>query len=394
VPTPASSPVPTPVPSPSPTAGPLPTGEPEGPIGVGEGQLVATLTPSGDPEVYGGREKWGNQQHRFSASSQALATTGTLTLPDDLAFDLEGCTGTRNTYSSFATSPAASVSRFSGIRLVCTWSGDDEFVALYAGEFDSGMAADLWIENAEGVIAGFGPAVLTTSRFEANIELIDLWSDDWETSVGSMAASGSLTRAERINETESSLGVRFERKGWLLGVEGSMTVTTPAGTRSYALDETACEAADLRITQLPGRVGSASPAPVENDAPEAAIELGIGDTVSTSTVGAQPDPEAPCLIDDPDGGSHEAPIGATVWYAFVAPGGSVTVDTMTSDFDTVVGVYAYDEEGLVNIACNDDPAGSLEARVSVDTVADATYYIQAGGYGGASGMLFVSLTQP
>jgi hypothetical protein len=78
----------------------------------------------------------------------------------------------------------------------------------------------------------------------------------------------------------------------------------------------------------------------------------------------------------------------------VAPGASVSVDTAKSDFDTVVGVYAYDEEGLVNVACNDDPPESLEARVTVETVANATYFIQAGGYGGESGTLFVSLTQP
>jgi hypothetical protein len=48
----------------------------------------------------------------------------------------------------------------------------------------------------------------------------------------------------------------------------------------------------------------------------------------------------------------------------------------------------------VNVACNDDPPESLEARVTVETVANATYFIQAGGYGGESGTLFVSLTQP
>jgi hypothetical protein len=389
---PSPSPVPTPVLSPSPTGEPLPSDEPGGPIEVGQGQLVATLAPAGDPEEYSSRDKWGNQQHAFSAISQALASTGTLSLPNDLSFELEGCAGSRETYSYFATSPSASVTRFSGTWLACSWSSDDEFVGLYVGEFDSGLSADLWIENAEGAIAGTGPAVLTTSRFETDVRLFDLWSDDWETAVGTATGSAGLSRGERINETESSIGVRFQRKGWMLDVDGSMTVTTPAGTRSYPLDGASCAAADLRVTQLPG--GIPSPAPIDNDTPEAAAELGVGDTVSISTVGAQPDPEAPCLIEDPDGGTHEAPIGATVWYTFVAPGGSLTVDTAKSDFDTVVGVYAYDEVGLVNVACNDDPPESLEARVTVETVADATYLIQAGGYAGESGTLFVSLTQP
>ena len=392
VPTPAPSPVPTPVLSPSPTGGPLPSDESGGPIEAGQGQLVATLAPAGDPEEYSSRDKWGNQQHRFSAISQALASTGTLSLPNDLSFELEGCTGSRDTYSYFATSPSASVTRYTGTQLACSWSTEDEFVALYVGAFDSGMAADLWIESAEGFIGGFGPAVLTTSRLETDVRLFDLWSDDWETAVGTATGSASLSRGERINETESSIGVRFQRKGWMLDVDGSMTVTTPAGTRSYPLDGTSCAAADLRVTQLPG--GGPSPAPIDNDGPEAAIELGVGDTVSISTVGAQPDPEAPCLIEDPDGGTHEAPIGATVWYTFVAPGGSLSVDTAQSDFDTVLGVYAYDEDGLVNVACNDDPPQSLAARVTVETVADDTYFIQAGGYGGESGSLFVSVTQP
>lgn len=389
---PSPSPVPTPVVSPSPTSEPLPSAEPGGPIEVGQGQLVATLSPTGEPEVYTSRDKWGNQQQKFSATSQALGATGTLTLPNDLSFELEGCAATRETYSSFATRPAAAVSRFTGTWLACSWEREDELVALYVGEFDSGMSADLWIQDATGVIAGSGHAVLTTSRFQTDLQLIDLWSDDWETAVGTATGSASLSRGERINETESSIGVRFQRKGWMLDVDGSMTVTTPAGTRSYPLDGTSCAAADLRVTQLLGR--APSPAPIENDTPESATEIGVGDTVSISTAGAQPDPEAPCLIEDPDGATHEAPIGATVWYTFVAPGGLLTVDTMKSDFDTVVGVYAYDEEGLVNVGCNDDPSGSLEARVTVETVADATYFIQAGGYAGETGTLFVSVTQP
>jgi hypothetical protein len=68
------------------------------------------------------------------------------------------------------------------------------------------------------------------------------------------------------------------------------------------------------------------------------------------------------------------------------------VDTAGSDFDTIVGVYTGSPGSLTQVGCVDDvsdPAFSLQGRITVDTVAGATYYVQAGGFGGSTGRLQV-----
>jgi hypothetical protein len=94
-----------------------------------------------------------------------------------------------------------------------------------------------------------------------------------------------------------------------------------------------------------------------------------------------------------DGGTS----GATVWFRYTSPvDQSLTVDTLGSDFDTVLGVYTGAElGGLTEVACNDD-AGGLPSQVTFPATAGTTYHLQVGGWQGsgppASGQLSLSLT--
>jgi len=80
-------------------------------------------------------------------------------------------------------------------------------------------------------------------------------------------------------------------------------------------------------------------------------------------------------------------IGATVWYRFSTGdrGGTLTVDATSNDFRPVTALYRMDgmspPGALTQVACAD--AGSLTAELAANT----TYYVQAGGAGGAAGML-------
>ena len=52
---------------------------------------------------------------------------------------------------------------------------------------------------------------------------------------------------------------------------GSLTVETAGGTTSFDMDDTACQAGDVRFSELPTQ--PERPDPVENDTPETAIPV-------------------------------------------------------------------------------------------------------------------------
>ncbi|HST26338.1 MAG TPA: metallophosphoesterase, partial [Gaiellaceae bacterium] len=79
--------------------------------------------------------------------------------------------------------------------------------------------------------------------------------------------------------------------------------------------------------------------------------------------------------------------GASIWYAWTAPAsGSATVDTLTSSFDTLLGVYTGSAVGaLTTIASNDDCCGGPQSKVSFNAVSGTTYEIAVDGYKGVTG---------
>ena len=83
----------------------------------------------------------------------------------------------------------------------------------------------------------------------------------------------------------------------------------------------------------------------------------------------------------------EVPFGHTAWWTFEGTGDPVTVTTAGSSFDTVLGIYVDVGGVLTQVGCVDDTEGSLQAEITVETVAGETYYIQAGGFGGSAGNL-------
>ena len=128
-----------------------------------------------------------------------------------------------------------------------------------------------------------------------------------------------------------------------------------------------------------------------NDLPSGAKSLAIGGSANVQTKGASPDREAvfDCVIfEDENGAPFEVPVANTVWYKFTGTGRSVTVDTAGSDFDTVLATYTAGPGGTftpVANGCDDDvptpPVGrSLQAAVTIPTVAGTTYYVQIGGF--------------
>src|SRR5439155_1348443 len=79
--------------------------------------------------------------------------------------------------------------------------------------------------------------------------------------------------------------------------------------------------------------------------------------------------------------------GHSIWYRWTAPGGgTVTIDTFGSSFDTLLAAYTGTAlTSLAVVASNDDAAGRLQSQISFTAVSGTTYSIAVDGYGGASG---------
>ena len=129
------------------------------------------------------------------------------------------------------------------------------------------------------------------------------------------------------------------------------------------------------------------PAPVNDNIENA---LAIAGDVSVTTRDATFQPGEPRF-------GHDE--GRTVWYSFVPErSGALTIDTFGSTFDTTLALFALTDPAagahvgnLTTLGENDD-AGSQQSRLDLTVVANQTYYLRLGGYGGAGGPADINFT--
>jgi hypothetical protein len=364
----------------------LSTGSP-----AGMAELDATLTPNGAPEPVSERFRESNRWTRIEGTVQMMDVSGTLTVPGAEAFDLADCFGAIQDLTYFTTNPSAFIERFENISLSCFWETGDGSVALFAGADAFGAFSDLVVSDASGDYEGFSEAAsLSETAFSSTYDLFLL--PDGDVAVGSGAASATLDPTGEVIRTMDGSGanlVKFTTE--ILLVSGSLEVSTPGGDQTLPMDDEHCVASHDHVFSHNVRPNGPKPGPLANDAPEGAIAVDLGRTVRIVTGGNAQEPEEPCSFVDPDSGeSFELPIEYTAWWTFVGTGGPVTVDTAGSNFDTIVGVYTGSPGSLTQVGCVDDvfdPDFSLQARITVDTVAGETYYVQAGGFAGSAGRL-------
>ena len=84
--------------------------------------------------------------------------------------------------------------------------------------------------------------------------------------------------------------------------------------------------------------------------------------------------------------------GASIWYSWTAPcSGQVTIDTATSGFDTLLGVYTGSAVGgLTEVASNDDDSAPT-SRVTFLSTASTVYRIRVDGFEGDWGTVNLHL---
>ncbi len=360
----------------------------EDPGGIAE--LRVSLTPNGPAEPVSERFREGNRWNRVEGTIQPMAVEGTLAVPGAATFDAEGCFAAIQDLTFFATNPSSFVERFDNISLSCTWETADGFVGLFAGADMFGAFGDVFVGDATGEYAGFADVTLTTSAFDGTWDLF--LQPDGQTAVGSASASATLASTGETIRTKDGSPPSFARFTTRpLAVDGELEVTTPGGTQTLPMDGEHCFAAEEHAFFHSVRPAGPKPGPLANDTPEGATPARLGKTIRIVTGGNAEAPEEPCVIVDPEtNDAFELPFGFTAWWTFVGTGGPVTIDTAGSNFDTILAVYTGSPGSFTQVACVDDvfePDFSLQSRVTIETLAGVTYYVQAGGFGGDSGRL-------
>lgn len=143
-------------------------------------------------------------------------------------------------------------------------------------------------------------------------------------------------------------------------------------------------------------VPSTSLAAPVNDSFANRLTLQLGSADTRSNTDATIETGEPLTPNDPGGlgcGSSGAASSTgvqssgTLWWDFIGTGGPITVSSLGSNFDTVLGVYNASDQSLV--ACNDDiqpgdpTRPNLEYRpaseVLINTVSGQHYAVQVGG---------------
>lgn len=85
--------------------------------------------------------------------------------------------------------------------------------------------------------------------------------------------------------------------------------------------------------------------------------------------------------------------GKSLWWSWTAPAdGTLEISTGGSSFDTLLAVYTGGALGsLVGMASDDDAGANLTSRVELAVTANTTYQVAVDGYGGAGGLVNLSL---
>jgi uncharacterized repeat protein (TIGR01451 family) len=103
-------------------------------------------------------------------------------------------------------------------------------------------------------------------------------------------------------------------------------------------------------------------------------------TQSTTAATSQAqDPAFPCIANNATTNNRRG--WHSVWYVYTSTvAGMLHVDTIGSNYDTVLGVWTGTFGSLTNVACDDDSGGNYNSTLNTSVVAGTAYYIEVAGY--------------
>lgn len=196
----------------------------------------------------------------------------------------------------------------------------------------------------------------------------------------SPSPSHSSPSETEVSETPVDNDFDQDDDGWII-CYGGATEYCDCDDTDASINPWAVDVADGIDNDCDGMIDEAP----DNDMFASRIDLGVFDVYPI--VDWRSTFNATVEADEPMCGS----MGSTVWYQFMSNESEViVVSTTGSDFDTMLGIYTGDGADLANLEmvdCIDDRFGGLQAIVDFEATANTTYFIQAGGFGGAQGNL-------
>ncbi len=164
------------------------------------------------------------------------------------AVSLAGCGASTTTQTLFVTNPNAYVISFDQLFIECRWATERGSVELRAIVDDGAPFSELIIVDGDGILVGLTSPEFSDSAYVASYELFDPMTGEVR---GAASADASLAASgERVNDHQWVDGIRFSLVGDRLTAEGTLTIETERGTTTLALDDSACEATDLRVSVI------------------------------------------------------------------------------------------------------------------------------------------------
>lgn len=225
---------------------------------AGMARISAELQPDGEQYDIGSRDlRDGNRLYRMEHLMQTLVVSGSLTLHlFDGTYeevDLEGCPAGTLSSSYFSTNPNAYLTNTDQVFVSCQWASELGVIDILAIADRFTHFTAITIIGADRMLVGPAVPVLNEGAFEATYELFDPADG---TAVGSAVVEARLSpTGERITDHDWLDPYRFNVVGEKLAAAGTLVVTVGGESIELPMDDTSCEAGDVRVQvmeKIPG----------------------------------------------------------------------------------------------------------------------------------------------